>query len=141
MSRAYSTEKGKKRVHKFSIYLVTAENQAELVFEGKSSGKTKHFQTFSLGDKASFYIKEVRLEGEARFFLLLLASQSFVLTKRNQPVPAQSNMYEGMRGGASKKKHRAPHPLSSRQPPPHKQLFDGYLMNLIPFSRRKKRWP
>ncbi|CAM9660137.1 unnamed protein product [Pylaiella littoralis] len=47
-------KKGHKRVHRFSIYLVTAENQAELAFEGESSGTTKHFQVFSLGDKASF---------------------------------------------------------------------------------------
>ncbi|CAM9458444.1 unnamed protein product [Ectocarpus sp. 6 AP-2014] len=51
-SAAIAFRKGNKRVHKFSIYLVTTENQAELVYEGESSGETKHFQTFSFGEKA-----------------------------------------------------------------------------------------
>lgn len=40
-------------MHTFAIYLVTEDNQAKFVYEGESSGETKHFQTFSLGDKAS----------------------------------------------------------------------------------------
>lgn len=63
------SEKGHKRVHRFSIYLVTAENQAELAFEGESSGKTKHFQVFSLGDKASFCRTDVLEAREAFFYL------------------------------------------------------------------------
>lgn len=45
---------GHKRSHKFGIYLVTKDSQADLVFEGESSGDTKQFQIFSLGDQASF---------------------------------------------------------------------------------------
>lgn len=44
---------GNKRSHKFRIYLVTKDNQAEIVYEGESSGDTKEFQIFSLGAKAS----------------------------------------------------------------------------------------
>lgn len=51
----YST-KGRKRVHKFSIFLVTTDNQAKLMFKGKSSGRTDDLQVFSLGDKVSILI-------------------------------------------------------------------------------------
>lgn len=41
-------------MHSFTIIVITTENQAELAFEGTSSGESKDFQVFSLGSKVSY---------------------------------------------------------------------------------------
>lgn len=65
--QSYLHNKGHKRVYTFSIFLVTAEDQAELVYEGVSSGTTKDLEIFDLGSKASFTQLSQMIDGEERY--------------------------------------------------------------------------
>lgn len=82
-SSCSDAQQGHKREHKISIFLVTAENQAELAYEGVSSGTTRDFQIFSLGDKVSRHRRQLHTLSK------ILQYSRILLSGRGDPAAPQ----------------------------------------------------